>query len=276
VIKQIKKNKKTGNNDSLPYLYHYVGADHPSHIMLSFSSKRPTIANEGNIPISQPFVDRKYPNGVLLLNLLTSPNMYMLDPETQAARIIYTFPNALSVLGTTEVSPDVFAVAVGNYSIATASSVKGSYSVWKVDFNSNEEQSDNVKPTVAKVVDISEAAFLNGMETLTGSDDEVLVADSGLGAVWKVDVSSGKYEIVIQIPEIATAKLQIGINGLHLLNGYLYWTNSEANTFYRAKVDQGVSLVPGTTAEPLANSGTFMDDFIFDDGGMQPIQLISY
>ena len=216
------------------------------------------------------------PNGVLLLNLLTSPNMYMLDPETQAARIIYTFPNALSVLGTTEVSPDVFAVAVGNYSIATASSVKGSYSVWKVDFNSNEEQSDNVKPTVAKVVDISEAAFLNGMETLTGSDDEVLVADSGLGAVWKVDVSSGKYEIVIQIPEIATAKLQIGINGLHLLNGYLYWTNSEANTFYRAKVDQGVSLVPGTTAEPLANSGTFMDDFIFDDGGMQPIQLISY
>jgi len=211
------------------------------------------------------------PNGLLLLNLATSPDMYMLDPETQAARLIYTFPNALSVSGITEVSPDVFAVAVGNFSIATASSVKGSFSVWKVDFNSNiEEQSGNVEPTVAKVVDIPEAVFLNGMETLTGCNDKILVADSGLGAVWKVDVSSGKYEIVIQIPEMsppATAKLQIGINGLHLLNKYLYWTNSDANTLYRAKVGQGGSLVPGATAEPVANSGTFMDDFIFDDGG---------
>jgi len=215
------------------------------------------------------------PNGLLLLNLATSPDMYMLDPETQAARLIYTFPNALSVSGITEVSPDVFAVAVGNFSIATGSSVKGSYSVWKVDFNSKfnsniKEQNDNVVPAVAKVVDIPEAILLNGMETLTGCKNKVLVADSGLGVVWKVDVSSGKYEIVIQIPEMsppATAKLQIGINGLHLLNNYLYWTNSEANTFYRAKVDQGGSLVPGTTVEPLANPGTFMDDFILDDGG---------
>jgi hypothetical protein len=207
------------------------------------------------------------PNGLLLLNLVTSPDMYMLDPETQAARLIYTFPDALSVLGIAEVSPDVFTVVVGNFSLVTVSSVKGSYSIWKVDFNSNIK--DNVEPTVTKAADIPEAVFLNGMEPLTGSDNEVLVADSGLGAVWKVDVCSGKYEIVIQIPEMsppATAKLQIGINGLHLFNGYLYWTNSEASSFYRAKVDQGGSLAPGATAE-LLYSGTFMDDFIFDDRG---------
>ena len=210
------------------------------------------------------------PNGVLLLNLLTSPEMYTLDPETQAARLIYTFPNASSVAGIAEVSPDVFAVVVGNFSFATLSGVKGSFSIWKVDFNRNiEEQSNNVEPTVAKVVDVSEALFLNGMEPLTGSNDEVLVADSSLGAVWKVDVSSGKYKIVIQIPEMsppASAKIQIGINGLHLLNGYLYWTNSETSSFNRAKVNQEGSLVPGATAE-LVYSGTSMDDFIFDDEG---------
>jgi sugar lactone lactonase YvrE len=208
-------------------------------------------------------------NGVLLLDLITTPDIYMLDPDTQAARLIYTFPNALAVLGIAEVSPDVFAVAVGNFSTATKSTVKGSYSIWTVDFNSNiEEEGGNVNPTVTKAVDIPEAAFPNGLETL--AKDQVLVADSSLGAVWKVDVSSGKYEIVIQVPEMspsATAIPPIGINGLHLFNGYLYWTNSDANTLYRAKVDQGGCLVPGTRVEPLANSGTFMDDFIIDDGG---------
>jgi hypothetical protein len=72
-------------------------------------------------------------------------------------RLIHTFPDALGTFGITEVSPDVFAVAAGNFSTATASSVKSS---WKVDFNGNiEEQSGNVKPTVAKVVDILEAGI---------------------------------------------------------------------------------------------------------------------
>jgi hypothetical protein len=40
-----------------------------------------------------------------------------------------------------------------------------------------------------------------------------------------------------EVSPSATVKPQIGINGLHLFKGYLYWTNSDANTLYRTKVD---------------------------------------
>lgn len=59
--------------------------------------------------------------------------------------------------------------------------MSGSYSAWKV------ESTSPGKLHVAKVTDVLEAAFLNGIETLPMDCDEVMIADSGLGVEWKLD-----------------------------------------------------------------------------------------
>jgi hypothetical protein len=51
--------------------------------------------------------------GALLLTLVTSPQLYLLDPSSATKpTLLYTFPTVTSVLGITQMEDDVFYVAV--------------------------------------------------------------------------------------------------------------------------------------------------------------------
>lgn len=65
-------------------------------------------------------------NGQLLLNMITEPSIYYLDPRkgNSTAQLLYTFPNATSLVGIAEYAPDQFAIAVGNYTVKTKVSVR--------------------------------------------------------------------------------------------------------------------------------------------------------
>lgn len=202
-------------------------------------------------------------NGDLILTIISRPEVYLLDPSSPSSKLVYSFPVTNSVLGITEIAPDVFATVTGNFSASTETSQQGSWSVWKLDFNHPE-------PRVCKLIDIPEVEFPNGLEAIPGKNPGVLIADSFLGAVWKVDVTKKDYELIIQLPEMkapSSASSNIGINGLHLRNGYLYWTNYEAQVFYRVKVNEYGQVVKGYHAEVVAQPGDFMDDFTFDKSG---------
>jgi hypothetical protein len=220
-------------------------------------------------------------NGDLLFGLVTEPSLYQLEnPLNQAtAKLLYEFPEVTSVFGMLEIANDVFAVAVGNFSTTTVTATEKSFSLWKVDFK-NGERGNIGTPDISKITDIPEAIFLNGVTKAESRPyhkhqeqlDTVLIADSVLGAVWKVDTNTGHYEKVISLPEMlppTNASLDIGINGIAVYDGSLYWTNTASETIYAIAIDPSTcSALPNTSLRTVAEDiGIAIDDFTFDNNG---------
>ena len=200
-------------------------------------------------------------NGHLLLTATNQPYLCDLDPS--ASSITPTFLPRLSevtsVLGIAETSPDVFAVAAGNYSSASAA-VAGSFAVWSVNMKTS-------SPTVKLITKIPDAKGLNGAAALTGNTGTVLVADSVLGAVWKVDVMTGGYSIAVQDPALAPdaskpSGTSTGINGLRMHGSLLYFTNSAKGTYGRIRINaDGTAAGDAVVLATRPLSSGIWDDF---------------
>jgi hypothetical protein len=118
---------------------------------------------------------------------------------------------------------------------------------------------------VTKIADIPEAVFLNGMTALNGST--VLIGDSGAGVVWRLDTNSGARQIVIDDPLMKPAPdapVVLGINGIAIRKGFLYFTNSFRFTFNRVPI-RGDGTATGAATVVVQNGAG--DDFAFDTSG---------
>lgn len=133
--------------------------------------------------------------------------------------------------------------------------------MWKVDLN-------RLPVKATKITDIPSGVFLNGATNLN-DNGAILVADSGAGTVYRVDVHTGNYTIVLDQPTMnytasALISLHIGINGLHVRDNYLYYTSSTLGIFARIPIHPDGTA--NGAAEIIAHNG-FGDDFIFDRAG---------
>lgn len=188
-------------------------------------------------------------NGNLLVTLINTPEVWEVDPKTKSAELVYHFPEAVSAMGVAEVEPDVFAVAIGNWSDVTSVAVTGSWSVWTIAFGRHHDATGpwsksafwtrRLDPNrgrhpafIHKVTAIPEAGFLNGMTVLPTQEDTVLVGDADRGVVYSVNVATGSYHIALDEPEFKSAPdapIVLGINGIHIHDGYLYFANTFAS-----------------------------------------------
>jgi sugar lactone lactonase YvrE len=85
--------------------------------------------------------------------------------------------------------------------------------------------------------------------------------------VWKLNVESGQHELLISLPEMKAAPppaLPMAINGLKVRDGYLYWSNTSAETFCRILIS--ASGEAAGDVEVLARE-CLIDDFVFDGNG---------
>jgi sugar lactone lactonase YvrE len=200
--------------------------------------------------------------------LIDRPELHLLDPFNAGnSTLVHVFPDVLGLLGIVEIQPDQYAIIAGNFSINTAASIPKSYSVWEVDMRPLRVVDHKViaPAKVRKVTAMPEAAFLNGMTLLDKHKQTVLISDSSLGAVWKLDLNSKKYEIVLQDPTMTSSgDLVLGINGIHLRAGYLYYTSSIQGLFARIPIHSDGTKAGD--AEVLA-TGHFGDDFALDAHG---------
>ena len=203
-------------------------------------------------------------NGHLLLTGSNQPYLYDIDPtaSSPSPSKLPSIPGVIGVLGIAETSPDVFAVAAGNYT--DLSPVPGSFSIWQVDMTQAE-------PTPKLIARISSAAGLNGMAALNGFSGSIMVADSILGSVYKVDVSTGAFSTAIQNDAFApnpTETPSFGINGMRMSGGELYFTNSAKGTFGRLPVNgEGAAEGDVQILGQLEAAGTSFDDFDLDCTG---------
>jgi hypothetical protein len=164
-------------------------------------------------------------NGKVLVTLITKPEVWEIDPHMGTAHLVYEFPNASSTCGIVEYAPDQFAINVGNWSVATASPVAGSWSVWRLDLR---VPRSHWRPAGAawhlempvKVKDISEAIFLNGLISLPKSPTTLMASDSGAGKIYSINVDTGVYHTAITDAALqpnSSDPIKLGVNGIRML-----------------------------------------------------------
>ncbi|KAG8418458.1 hypothetical protein J3458_005868 [Metarhizium acridum] len=203
------------------------------------------------------------PNGNLLVTLLDRPELHQIDPRHPAnATLVHRFAGHTSLFGNAETSPDVFAIIAGNYS-SGAGAQAGTYAVWSAGLAGDKGAQ------VSKVADIPEANFLNGMTALDAGAGKILVSDSGRGLVLRVDTLSGEHATVLDneaFKPAPNASIALGVNGIRLLDGYLYYTNTFAPLYGRVAIDRET----GEAAGPFETISTNVlgDDFALDKRGI--------
>jgi len=208
-------------------------------------------------------------NGDLILTSLAHPRVYTLDPGVKAPtpRLLTTIssPTVNITAGIAEYAPDRFAVigALFDLSIFGASNI----SVWTID-----ARRSGIPPVVVKVFDIPEAGLANGLTTLPGVPGVVLLSDSRLGALWRVNLFTSKYELVVQDPLLAPSPtgLPLGINGIRVLNGQLWFVNANKGFFGKAPISsdgRSVTLKNFTLLSTISDGQGGYDDFAVDAKG---------
>ncbi|KAI3392793.1 hypothetical protein diail_5184 [Diaporthe ilicicola] len=219
------------------------------------------------------------PNGQILVNILTSPQIWLIDPEyPDKAVLVHDFSEVLGLSGIVEYQPDVFAVAGGNISLETGDSVVGSWSIWSLDLGginitSNASVSAH-PPAVSKIADVPPATFLNGMSLLSGPERQLLiVGDVRTGTVYSVDVDTGGHAVVINdtftAPGPDYAFGTAATDGIQIRNDTLYFTNLGQKKLYRVQLDVSDGT-PAGEIETVAQTLTALDqwdDFALDHEG---------
>lgn len=211
-------------------------------------------------------------SGQILVNVLNTPDIYQIDPlhANNAPVLIHHIPGVTGLLGIAEIQEDVFYVLAGNFSIATFKSTHGSYSLWKVDLRTSRAQIDGpaYSPAiVSKVVDITEAFFLNGLALLNKAKGLIVAADSEAGLVYTLNVETGVYVKTIDDPTMKPDESSVlpGINGLKVQDGYLYYSATGPQTFNRIPINSADGTAAGP-AEVIAKN-IVVDDFSLDTKG---------
>lgn len=221
-----------------------------------------SIAANGDI-----FVTTVWPNA----------SIYHLSDTTSAAgataSLVHTFDDLNATTGIIELEDGVFAF-LGGSQTQLGFGILGTFSVYKLDLRpSGHSKGDELElrssgdERISKIVHIPEAGLIVGVEKTPASDTTILIADSTLGGVWRLDTVSRKYEMVIKHHTMHApdwAAIPFGISSLHIHKGYLYWNNAFISTIYRVGITDDGYLAEGAVFEEVVTLRTmYLDNFNF-------------
>lgn len=243
------------------------------------------------------------PNGDILMTMaVPQSNVFALqNPMSSCPNMVPVFqvPGSNGTHGIAEIATklDVFAVIAGNISLSgnPANGVLGSNSVWELDLRTSgsavtsglNKQGINPDPacppalplevTARKIADMPMAPRLNGLAAVPGTS-AMLVGDSQLGVAFRLDTATGAVTTAVDVPEMkpvpgaGSADDALGLNGMKVRGGALYFTTAASRTVYRIAIQpDGSGPMPGAAVETIAAvpSASWMDDIdIRDDGSL--------
>lgn len=206
-------------------------------------------------------------NGKVLVTLVTTPDLYQIDPFTpnSAPILVHRFTDHKALLGITETTPDIFYVVGSNYSSAdkTNPNPVGAYDIYEVDMRNGAS-----KAIITKNANFPNARLLNGMTTLCASEGIILIADSFAGLLYRLNAHTKQVAIAIDDPTMKTpptGTTPFGINGVKIRDGFLYFTNTGAGSLVKIPI----SPIDGTATGPavVLTTNAKGDDFILDRAG---------
>ncbi|KAJ7613164.1 hypothetical protein FB45DRAFT_843074, partial [Roridomyces roridus] len=172
-------------------------------------------------------------SGHLLVTSCNSSTLHSFDPARSEEGLtpIHTFPNCDGLMGIVEITADVFAVATGYIDLVVKRGAN--MTVWTVDLNPSRSA-----PLVRKVAVVPNCSILDGFSTVPGSPHLILAADPGEGVVWQINLVTGASRIAFNDPSMSVdgPAPALGVNGIHVRDSFLYYSNSDAATFSRIPV----------------------------------------
>jgi len=202
-------------------------------------------------------------NGTILATRVDVPEVWTIDPVARTGAVLLKLPSpTTSTTGITELSPDVFALGAGQYDMAKGA-IDGTMEIWVFSLTDGEAAA---QATLRLLVKLPDVGLVNGLTKW--DSNTVLAVDSSYGGVYKVDVSAKTFSVITS-DELTkpgpNAFIPIGINGIKVYDGFIYFTNSARQSFFRIPVDKN-TVIPTGPVELVA-SGFATDDFAFDGDG---------
>jgi hypothetical protein len=200
------------------------------------------------------------PSGEVLVTRSDVPELWLINPEKGTASLIHTFPNVTGLSGITQIRNDVFAVNGLVLDLPTVTPTPGTSTIFKVDLS-------GPKPDITLIKRVPESIFFNGLTTLDARAGTILIADASAGLVYKFNVNTGKYLVEFDDPLLkpaVNAPFQIGVNGVKVLHGVLYFTSTTQRLLGRVAISKDAA--PAGPASIVAQ-GFDADDFILTTDG---------
>ncbi|KAJ5181153.1 hypothetical protein N7491_000707 [Penicillium cf. griseofulvum] len=202
-------------------------------------------------------------NGNLLVTRIDTPELWSIVPSSNSSHpgkgsLLHRFPNAMSTLGIAEIDCDVFAVVVGNLSLPSITPTPGSFVIWTVNLTS-------ATPEARILTPLPEGQFLDGLTKF--SDDLLLISDAAKGTIWRLNTTTGEYSVALSHSSMLPAAgqaVKVGVNGLKVLNNYVYYTSTSQEVYARIPVDGNATAVGPVE---IITSGFTFDEFILTANG---------
>lgn len=219
------------------------------------------------------------PNGDLLLVSLQQPYVYNLNvadakPELT---VVATLPNStFRVQGIASIGTDKYAVSCGISGADTT--VYVNESIYTIDM-STASANGTVEPEFILENDV--AQNFNGMISLTSDDNIVMIGDSILGLVWRVDIAAKTMVAAIEdelmaVPVNTTYEPALGIDGLkqwtNTTDGqtYLYFTSVAGLSLARVSINANgtAATAAATIVEQFTGTDNWDDFGLAQDSGL--------
>lgn len=220
-------------------------------------------------------------SGQLLVTINSAAELYQINPlVNQSGGLVHRFDGYTSLFGIVELQPDIFYVTAGNYTGAPDYyGFKGTFSVFKVDLRKIPDPAANQKSVkVSNVVDIPQAQLLDGFAVFNAQNGLLVTGDTQTGTLYLIDVRRGTATAVLQDDLLAGTSSErsaglahLGINGLKVYSGDVYFTNTAKGTY--GKING--NCIGNSPCNPtiIANYNTYTDDLSFSAVGDQFISV---
>ncbi|KAK5126036.1 hypothetical protein LTR85_011391 [Meristemomyces frigidus] len=208
-------------------------------LCFSFTKALP-FSNESAIQVIHTFPNETWienlairKNGKILCTSINRAAIYQVNPYERTATLVHQFPFADMALGIAEVEDDAFAVVTA--SLNGTSAAPASARMWKVDMVAWEHGSTHAVELVANLTNVG---LPIGVTTLPDNKRHVLVADSAKGIIWRVNTETGAYDVAIAdiLLTYTSPLVPLGVNGIHILDHELYFTNTGAGLFGKVMI----------------------------------------
>lgn len=182
--------------------------------------------------------------------------------STPTASLVHKFDDINAATGIIETESGVFTFLAGKQR-ALGVGILGTFGVFELDTRHG-------KPTITELVHVPDGGLLVGVIPIPGVPDTLLVSDSTLGKLWRVNTATRTCEPVLQDASMAPpawAPLPFGIGGIQLHKGYLYFVASFEALIYRVRFTDDGYPAPGAKVElVLAFRSIYIDNFVVGPG----------
>ena len=210
-------------------------------------------------------------NGTIVVCNAYTGDLYSIDPLNEHSRkhphLFASFaPYSSAIFGLAAPTHDTIVATASNFTWEKGLVKPGTNVIQHVTLTKHGIQT--------KHFPIPSAKWLNGLTTVPYAPHYLLIADCIAGSLLRLDTRTGCVETVKSDPLFAPvpdpqSDLLLGINGVHAVEGWLYFKNTNQGLYGRLAITHE-GLAVGTPAEVIAHglNGSTYDDFALRHNGV--------